>query len=266
MAEQPIVFTGYETPQAMAQKLNELEKRQRSNPTFDKLRVGASGLWLNDESITATGITLTDDAVTGYVLTCDANGVASWGEPPAGGSDPGGAAATLQYNNAGVLGGVAGSLWDGTDLTLPASIQASGDLDVVGRLAGGCDSRTFGDNSGAVTASKYLKMVNGVLCDAARGYPMARPGSIVDIALMFYVNSYTLGAEIRAVAKVNGSGSFSCGASPSGSAPFVMTAYDDQNRGLNTFSAGEVLQIYLTVSGTINIGYIEATLGLQFDT
>ena len=266
MANEPVKFTESDTDAARAQKLNDLVRRLFNAPRFDQLRVGADGVWNPAEEITATAITLTDGAVAGRVLTSDADGVASWGEPPAGGSDPGGAAAELQYNNAGVLGGVAGSLWDGTDLTLPASIQASGDLDVVGRLAGGCDSRTFGDNSGAVTASKYLKMVNGVLCDAARGYPMARPGSIVDIALMFYVNSYTLGAEIRAVAKVNGSGSFSCGASPSGSAPFVMTAYDDQNRGLNTFSAGEVLQIYLTVGGTINIGYIEATLGLQFDT
>ena len=266
MAEQPIVFTGYETPQAMAQKLNELEKRQRSNPTFDKLRVGASGLWLNDESITATGITLTDGAVAGRVLTSDAAGVASWGEPPAGGSDPGGAAAELQYNNAGVLGGVTGSVWNGSDLTLPPSVQASGDLEIVGELAGARCLLGFGDQSAAVTASKYLKMVNGVQCSATQGYPMARPGSIVDIALMFYVNSYTLGAEVRATAKVNGSGSFYCGNSPTAGAPHVAVASDTQARGNNPFSANELIQVYLTISGTIQIGYIEVILGLQFDT
>jgi hypothetical protein len=266
MASEPIKFTGHESPQEFAQKLNAVLQQLHTDPKFDKIRIGDSGTWLNDEAITASAITLTDGAADGYVLVSDADGVATWCAAPAGGSDPGGAAAELQYNNAGVLGGVTGSTWDGIDLALPASVLASGDLTVAGEFAGARDHFGFGDSTGAVTASKYLKMVNGVSCSTTRGYPTARAGSIVDIALMFYINSYTLGAEVKATAKVNDSGSFNCSWSPSGSAPQVVVCSATQARGLNPFSADELIQSYLTISGTINIGYIEARIGVQLDT
>jgi hypothetical protein len=39
------------------------------------------------------------------------------------GGTPGGSSGQLQYNNAGAFGGIAGTAWDGTKLTIPASLQ-----------------------------------------------------------------------------------------------------------------------------------------------
>lgn len=58
-------------------------------------------------------------AASGLVLS--ANG---WAVSSA--AVPGGANTTLQYNNNGVFGGVAGSSWDGTTLSLPVPLQLNG--------------------------------------------------------------------------------------------------------------------------------------------
>jgi hypothetical protein len=60
----------------------------------------------------------------GDVLTWD-SGTNQWVNeaPTGGGGTPGGSPTELQYNNAGAFGGIAGTAWDGTKLTIPASLQ-----------------------------------------------------------------------------------------------------------------------------------------------
>lgn len=79
----------------------------------------------------------------GEVLTWD-SGTNRWinQAPTGGGGTPGGSATQLQYNNTGVFGGIAGTAWDGTKLTLPGSLQFGASSGTGARSIVGLDELT----------------------------------------------------------------------------------------------------------------------------
>lgn len=71
-------------------------------------------------------LTLPNNAGTnGFVLQTNGTGVTSWvAQSGGGGSSPGGSNTQIQYNNAGVLGGISGATSNGTSVTLTNSTLA----------------------------------------------------------------------------------------------------------------------------------------------
>lgn len=104
----------------------------------------------------------------GYTLdtdeTLDANSdtkvasqkaVKSYVDAHAGGGTPGGSDGQLQYNNAGALGGIAGSSWDGSLLRLQNDTYLKGNLTVV-QDSGGASEFSASVSSGLYLFSKRL--------------------------------------------------------------------------------------------------------------
>jgi hypothetical protein len=81
---------------------------------------GGGGGTLND----LTDVTITTPA-DGQVLTYD-SGTGEWvNEAPTGGGTPGGSTTQVQYNNAGVFGGITGATTDGTNLSVTTPTSAN---------------------------------------------------------------------------------------------------------------------------------------------
>jgi len=102
-----IVFSPTDTTAELAEKMARLTAQMRERMRVGELRVGdTTKLDYNGDAtfadVTLTGLTMATGATVDYVMTCDADGVASWataGVTGAAGSDT-----EVQYNDSGSFG------------------------------------------------------------------------------------------------------------------------------------------------------------------
>jgi len=135
---------------------------------------------------------------------------------------------------------------------------------ISGEIQGGREPVFFGRNSN-FTASGYLNGVVGRVFSTTHGYVMPRAGSIVGISAGTNVSAQTTPGNVTYEVRKNGVNVFSSALAIAGAA--VYKNYATQARGVDTFSANDVIAVYLTYdtfAGTINgiFGIVE----LQFDT
>ncbi len=133
--------------------------------------------------------------------------------------------------------------WKHAGGTTLLTLDNDGDLTIVGELEGCRVSFPFGENtSHGASNSFYLKMVNGVLCSATKGYIMHRAGSIVGVSFTATISS-VIGGNASIEVRKNGSAVYSITYAVTGESG-DFSAYGNQSRGTDTFSAGDVIAIY----------------------
>lgn len=127
------------------------------------------------------------------------------------------------------------------------------DLDVSGsaEITSGTRAYFDGGESTAFTADRYLDFNNGAQMTATRGYRMHRPGSITGISEQFTVNSYAFVPFVEIQVRKNGTNVFSksLGISATGD----TGTSDTQARGIDNFVVGDVLTLYVNISGIITV-------------
>ena len=148
--------------------------------------------------------------------------------------------------------------------TAKGCLWIENDLEVDGELFGGRVLLTAADSGTAVTTSGYLSTHDGVQMSATCGYPMARAGSVKDLALRCVVNSYSAGADVKIQLKENGTTIAEASDTLSGTGVTIISETFD--RGDATFSSGNQLQFYVEITGTAEISEPVAVAGLQLDT
>lgn len=258
MANEPIKFTERDTPAARTHKLNQLFRRLMADPTFDKIRVGAEGLWTNDNAITCAGLTMPTGAVADYALVCDGDGAASWGSVT---TSPPGSDTQVPFNDAGAWGAEAGLSYDKATnkLTVPT-------LTVTDELQGSRQRIEAGRGAGPFTADTYL--YGATPHSADQGVPMRRAGKIVSMCCRLLINSYTPvpnpaidfqiledGSDLLDYTRLTVSGT--------GWAEFGTT----RTRGVAAaFSANCYLTMKLKVTGTVSFSYSLTSTEVQLDT
>ena len=123
-----------------------------------------------------------------------------------------------------------------------------------------------GAENGTPSASRYLDLNNGLIMAAQRGYTMAHAGSIISVSGCGNIASNSSGAEVHIEARINGG--------EEASADYVTTQVNDTGdkawyqtgaRHGASFSAGDVLTIYLNIVGTLSIASPSGVVEVQFD-
>jgi hypothetical protein len=131
---------------------------------------------------------------------------------------------------------------DGSNFT--SATILSGDYTFEGDLDGNYTMLVGGGDNSSITASKYLKGYNGQLYTSTLGINMPRAGSITDIGctLNAVLGLATTNWDLQV--RVNGSNVFSCNIDTASSGNKKCRA--KQARGTDTFSAGDVLTVYIS--------------------
>jgi len=150
-------------------------------------------------------------------------------------------------------------------------VNAAGDLAISGHMTGGGTRGYFdGGESGTFSTSRYLDFNNGTQMGATIGYRMHRAGSITGVSCQFNVTSQTDGFDtpfdqayslVRTEVRKNGTNVFYVDESPTSTGNKGDSA--TQARGTDTFAAGDVLTLYVTI--TNNGGYMGATSAVTCD-
>ena len=214
-------------------------------------------IWDADGDIKVHGLTMETGAGADKVLTCDADGLATWETTAVTGAA--GSDTEVQYNDGGEFGAEAGFEYNPATNTLTVVNVTLG-----GELKGG-RALIQGSRSSNASASQYLQ--NGpILMDANRGIPMARAGSIIGVAGQCKVASSSGGTAAIEV-YLDGVQVASCGTLECDDhiGDYVVWS-DTVARDTITFVADQRLQFYLKIVGTATIQYPAGTAELQFDT
>ena len=116
---------------------------------------------------------------------------------------------------------------------------------------------------GVTNASGYIAEAN-TYTSAVYGFVATRPGSIVGLSACLNVTIQTVGGDVTVWARINDNPAFSVTITTAGVA--VYKAQATQARGLDTFVAGDLIQLYVDfVSFTGTINPILVLLDLLFD-
>ena len=97
-----VSFSEFDTPAETARKLNALLIQLQARLDVDSVRVGDTTKLDHDGTVTVGAFTMAEGAAADEVLTCDADGVASWEPMAAAGNDT-----EVQYNSSGAFAGSA---------------------------------------------------------------------------------------------------------------------------------------------------------------
>lgn len=150
------------------------------------------------------------------------------------------------------------------DGTQAYSIDTNADVVFDNEVSGTRDSFGGGDNAD-ITSSKYLKQFNGTLMTASLGYYALRSGSVTGVGVTFNCSVGILGdSAFEVFVKINGTNSLGTGAvstSSTGNKKGGATA----SRNTHTFSAGDVLSLYVVRTGSPTGNDFCATAEIVYD-
>lgn len=123
---------------------------------------------------------------------------------------------------------------------------------------------TAGLNS-TMTETDYLAGTSAVVFNVSIGYVMPNDGSVISISANLRNYSETTPGDVAIDVMINNAVVFSLVLALNGGSYY--TGYITQNRGIDTFSAGDRLQVqlrFIDYVGTVQSPL--ATIGVQFDT
>jgi len=155
-------------------------------------------------------------------------------------------------------------------LTERMRITHDGNVQIGGEIIGGTRGYFDGGESGTFNSSRYLDFNNGTQMGATIGYRMHRAGSITGVSCQFNVTSQTDGydnpmdevySRVRTEVRKDGSNVFYVDESPTSTGNKGDSA--TQARGTDTFAAGDVLTLYVTIIN--NGGYMGSTSAVTCD-
>ena len=187
------------------------------------------------------------------------------------------------------------SVWDGVatfnadaifslDVSVGADLAVAGDLDLEGNLdvdkgltvAGALEAEDelggarvwlpFGE-SGGFASARYLDWAgNNHLSVAGEGAPMMHAGSVIGVAIRGNISKWSAGDSLDVQVRVNGDVVFT--AREAVASKGFMSAEATQARGIDTFSAGDYIALYVPMGPdtlTIALAGVTAILDLQLD-
>tara|TARA_R110002051_G_scaffold87942_3_gene155060 strand:- start:5424 stop:6125 length:702 start_codon:yes stop_codon:yes gene_type:complete len=135
-------------------------------------------------------------------------------------------------------------------------LTATGDLTVIGNLIGQRAYFHAGEVSGLNT-STYLQYGDGTRMASTNGHIMIRAGSITGISTCWNVVNVQNGEQgvlyAAADAKINGTTKFGTSNVSFNANSTGLKAINVQDRGVDTFVAGDVLSMYANLTGSGNI-------------
>lgn len=135
-----------------------LRERMRLDGQSGNLGIGfsapAAKLDVNG-SVFMTGFRMSTGASNGYVLTSDANGVASWQAVAGGSGSPGGSNGQIQFNDAGSFGGNSGLSYNEATNTLSAGAASFSSNIAVSNGTLAVNTHGYGGNTLIVDKSGY---------------------------------------------------------------------------------------------------------------
>lgn len=248
----------------LAQSLGRMLTHLQERLDVDSVRVGDTTKLDHDGTVTVGAFTMAEGAVADKVLTCDADGVASWGDAAVSvaGNDT-----EVQYNDGDTLAGDNALTWNkttnvlsidqstfgtdvtiGDDLTVTDNASVGGDLTVSGEFKGArCCFDGWEDST--VSANRYLDLNNGTIMQSGRGYVMPHDGSLIAISGCGNITSNSASAEVHIAVRKNGT--------EIGSADYVTTQVNDTgdkawsvttSRPSVSFAKDDVLTLYLDIT------------------
>ncbi len=120
----------------------------------------------------------------------------------------------------------------------------------------------FAEDASGITASQYLDMDTNPM-SATWAVPLLRAGSVTGVSAVCVVNSFNAGAKLSIDVRINNSKVF--GSETTVTATGTVKWGDTQNIDIDTYNERDLLQVYLTITGTINIddpiALVELTVG-----
>ena len=174
-----------------------------------------------------------------------------------------GAAIFGQDGNLGSFSGDCGSTssWAGY---FYGDVYISDDLEVDGEMLTSV-AYFDGGKSGASPGDRYLDFNNGTEMSATIGYRMPFDGSVTAVSAQFNVSVFTASGPFEIQVRINGSEVFSASMTISSTGNMGMT--NSQARGIDTFSAGDVLTLFVDVQPELiaSIEKINAFAEVVFD-
>lgn len=144
----------------------------------------------------------------------------------------------------------------------PTLVVSNEDLSIVKEIKG---TRVqfqagFGAEGGS---SRYLKTTNGADFSATHGFVMPHAGSIVSVAASTVISGYSLSGTSSFQVRVNDSLAYQTQITPAGNGH--IDNYATQARNTDTFSAGDLIQVYYDHKGTYNINDTVVTFEVVYD-
>jgi len=152
------------------------------------------------------------------------------------------------------------------NLTVDNNLIVKKDLIVDGEIKGQRSILQFGENTQR-SADAYLKTVNGVQMASGVGFVMHRPGSIVGISILTDIDTVDGGdSPLTFEVRKNTSATVLFSTEFVGGSTGLRTSYSSQNRGVDTFVAGDILIVYANESGTWIWDYVIGHVEVIFDS
>ncbi len=129
------------------------------------------------------------------------------------------------------------------------NLNVHNDLTVDGEIKGQRSIFQFGEAT-STSADAYLTTINGVVMASGKGFTMHRPGSIVGISILANITTADSDNALTFEIRKNTSSTVLFSTTYTGSSTGLRTSYSTQNRGVDIFSAGDILVVYANEAGT----------------
>ena len=123
----------------------------------------------------------------------------------------------------------------------------------------GGETNSFSGPSG----DRYLDFNNGTQMSATEGYRMHRPGSVTGVSCQYNCTSHDT-LEVTIEVRKNGTKVFEAAANPTGTGNTGGSA--TQAVDVDTFAVGDVMTLFVTLSGLGTVDDFNAFMELTFDT
>ena len=136
-------------------------------------------------------------------------------------------------------------------------------LKVEGEFKGARLILPVGGNAVNQTGDIWLKGAGYSTHNTTKGYVMGRTGSIVGASNLYNIDSYTPTVTVETKVYVDAVETYTLSDTIDGTG--IRAVYGTQARGTDTFVAGDILHIYMDVTGTVQYDAITGYIEVQFD-